>query len=157
MNPFVRVDNRLVHGQIIATWQPHLRLTRFVVANDALPDNELQRTMFRMAIPPGVELETLGVEDAARWLTEHHAGNERTMVIVENVTDAVRLFARHAYPTLNIGNLHHAEGYRRFTDAVYLGEADRQALTRLIDRGVRVEIRSLPHESPVDLNRVLAG
>lgn len=157
MNPFFRVDNRLIHGQIIASWLPHLRLTRFVVANDAVPDNELQHTMFRMAIPPGVALETLAVEATGRWLNEHRGGDDRTMVIVESIADAVRLFSKHPFPALNIGNLHHAAGHRRYTDAVYLGDTDRQALCRLAERGVRIEIRSLPHESPLDLTRALVG
>lgn len=152
MNPFIRVDNRLVHGQVIATWMPHLRLQRYLIASDSVPNNTLQMTMFRMAIPAGVAFDAMPIEQAAEFLARRGYGNDRTMVLVESVEDALRLFARCPFPMLNIGNVHHAPGRKAFTDAVYLGDADLESIGRMTGRGVRVEIRSLPHEAPMALS-----
>lgn len=155
MNPYIRVDNRLVHGQIIATWMPHLRLQRFVVASDSVPGNRLQTTMFRMAIPSEVEFDALTIADAGRFLAQRQYGDQKTMVLVETVADAVRLFAEAPFGHLNLGNVHHAADRQRVTDAVYLGASDYAALGKLARRGVRVEVRSLPSESPIDLTAKL--
>lgn len=156
MNPFYRVDNRLVHGQIIATWMPHLRLQRIVIISDTVPDNSLQMSMFRMAIPPELTFDAMGVRGGVSWLNHRAFGTDRTMVLLESVADAVRLFeSGHPFATLNIGNVHHGPGRRAFTNAVYLGPEDLEGIRRLMKRGVQVEIRSLPTEAPIELNRTL--
>jgi len=157
LNPFYRVDNRLVHGQIIATWMPHLRLQRILIASDAVPNNPLQMTMFRMAIPQQLQFEALPIKNAARALAARTYGNERVLVLFESVTDAVRLFnGGNPFAFLNIGNVHHAADRRRFTNAVYLSDADLEQLKGLMVRGTRVEIHSLPTETPIDLRLALS-
>lgn len=156
MNPIYRVDNRLVHGQIIATWMPQRRLQRFLVVSDSVPDNPLQMTMFRMCIPEKAVFDALPVEQAATWLNDRQYGTASTMVLLESIEDAVRLFqAGHPFPALNIGNIHHASGRKAFTPAVYLGEDDLSSLRALARRGVRIEIRSLPTETAIWLNETL--
>ncbi|MSP70968.1 MAG: PTS mannose/fructose/sorbose transporter subunit IIB [Myxococcales bacterium] len=158
MNPFYRIDNRLVHGQIIATWMPHLRYQRILIASDDVPENALQMTMFRMAIPQAVAFDAQPIKAAARTLSTRVFGNERVLVLLQNVEDAVRLFnAGNPFANLNIGNVHHSPERRRFTNAVYLGEGELEQLRVLIERGVRVEIQSLPTETPIDLKQTLAS
>lgn len=158
MNPIYRVDNRLVHGQIISTWMPQRRLQQFLVVSDSVPDNDLQMTMFRMCIPGQAKFGALPVEQAATWLNDRQFGNASTMVLFETIQDAARLFAAgHPYPALNIGNVHHAPGRVAFTPAVYLGDAELDLLRDLARRGMRIEIRSLPGEAPIPLNEKLGA
>ncbi len=158
MTPFYRVDNRLVHGQIISTWVQHLHLKTFVVANDELPLNEFQVSMFRMAIPESIEFLALSVEEAASWLNEKRASMKSTMVLLSDVEDALRLFvAGHPFPRLNLGNIHHAPGRKAITNAVYLGDEDLVILRELAGRGVRTDVRSLPSEPAQDLSTLLGA
>ena len=158
MTPFYRVDNRLVHGQIIATWVPHLRLRRLLVVSDTVPDSTLQMTMFRMAIPEEIAFDAMPVVKAASWLSARGHGHDHTMVLLETVRDAIRLFASgHPFPTLNIGNVHHTPGAHMVTPAVYLTDDDLAGLRKLVARGVHVEVRSLPDEPAADLRAMLGG
>ena len=101
---------------------------------------------------------SLPIKNAARTLAARTYGNERVLVLLETVGDAVRLFnGGNPFALLNIGNVHHAADRRRFTNAVYLGDAELEQLKGLMDRGTRVEIRSLPTESPIDLRQALIG
>lgn len=152
MNPFYRVDNRLVHGQIIATWMPFLRLQRFIVVSDTVPDNSLQMTMLRMVIPSEIAFQALHLDEAGRFLADRAYGNDRTMVLLESVADAARLFnAGHPFPDLNIGNVHHEADRKRFTNAVYLSDQELTLLEGMMKKGCRVEIRSLPTEPAIPL------
>ena len=156
MNPFYRVDSRLVHGQIISTWMPHLHLKHFVIVSDTVPTNQLQMSVFRMAIPQAAQFMALTIKDAVGWLNGLAHGNQSTMVLFETIDDAARLFqAGHPFPYLNIGNVHHAPGRKSFTNAVYLGDSEVSLLRSMFGRGLRAEIRSLPSESPVDLRSAL--
>lgn len=158
MNPFYRVDNRLVHGQIIATWMPHLRFKRVVIISDTVPSNMLQMSMFQMSVPSNVRFEAMTLADGARWLEARGYGRDSTIILLETVDDAVRLFEEgHTYPALNLGNIHHAPKSARFTNAVYLDKDQQRRLQGLMKRGVQVEIRSLPNESPIDLKSALGG
>jgi len=158
VNPFYRVDNRLVHGQIMAAWMPYLRLQRLVVISDTVLDNQLQMTVFRMAIPQSLGFDALRVVEGARWLSSRGFGQDRTLVLLETVNDAVRLFdAGHPFSELNIGNVHHAPDRERFTNAVYLSAHEIELLHGLTERGVRVEIRSLPTEPAIDIRPGATG
>lgn len=156
MNTFYRVDNRLVHGQIISTWMSHLRVKTFLVVSDTVPDNSLQMTMFRMAIPREVNYLAMGIDEAAAWLNDNRYCGETIMVLIETIQDASRLFlAGHPFPNLNIGNIHHAAGRRSFSNAVYLGDPEIEILKTLFGKGLQAEIQSLPTETPIDLRRAL--
>ena len=156
MNLFYRVDNRLVHGQIISTWMPHLRPKIFVIVNDQVPTNDLQMAMFRMAIPDDIEFKACTVKEAVSVLNDLRHGQMSVLVLLETVEDAARLFAEgHAFSMLNIGNVHHMPGHKSFTNAVFLGDTDLNLLRTLFSRGVHVEIRTLPKEVPIDLKRAI--
>ncbi|MBV71845.1 MAG: hypothetical protein CMH52_10990 [Myxococcales bacterium] len=156
MSIFYRIDNRLVHGQIISTWMPHLRIRHFVIANDAVPENSLRMTMFRMAIPTEHDFTALSIKNAAPFLNAHRNSTESMLVLLESISDAEALFdAGHPFPSLNIGNIHHASGKDQITNAVFLNHNEQTKLRSLLDRGVSINIQTLPNETPTDLRRVL--
>ncbi|MEE2786782.1 MAG: PTS sugar transporter subunit IIB [Myxococcota bacterium] len=156
MKMFYRVDNRLVHGQIIATWMPHLRPKTFVIVNDAAATSDFQQTMFRMVVPDDINVEFFCVREAPEHLATLRRSDESVLVLLETIQDAVRLFEYgHAYTQLNIGNVHHTAGRRSFTNAVFLGEDELTLLRKLFSKGVHVEIRTLPKEVPIDLRRAI--
>ncbi len=156
MSAFMRIDNRLIHGQIIATWMPSLQVEHFLIASDTVPRNEMQMRVFRMAVPSEIEFEALSIREAAAWLKAHNSDKQRTMVLLENVQDAISLFgAGYSFTQLNIGNVHHSEDRKPFTNAVYLSDREISLLKQLIRRKVKVEIASLPTDTPINLAETL--
>jgi PTS system mannose-specific IIB component len=159
MTVLYRVDNRLVHGQIMSAWVPHLKAKRILIASDVVPTNDLQMQIFQMALPDDCGFEALPIQEAARWLEEKRHGRESTIVLFETIKDAAALFdVGHRFASLNIGNVHHAPGRECYTPAVYLGEDDLSTLRAMAARGMQIEIRSLPNETPTALRaRLLEG
>ena len=155
MSIFYRVDNRLVHGQIISTWMPHLRINHFLIASDSVHQNSLQMTMFRMAIPSEHEFSALSISDSARFLNEHRKSSGSILVLFESVSDAEALFeSGHLFPQLNIGNIHHESGKTQFTNSVFLDQDEQSKLKTLLNRGLSINIQTLPTEAPTDLRRI---
>ncbi|MFN3198522.1 MAG: PTS sugar transporter subunit IIB [Bradymonadia bacterium] len=158
MNPFYRIDNRLVHGQIIATWMPKLRLERIVIISDTVPDNDMQMSLFGMCVPPQITFDAFKIKEGAQWLTTRRYGRSSTLVLMEGPEQAAGLFKNgHPFPTLNIGNVHHTPGSREFTSAVHLNDAQLEKLSALMRRGVKVEIQSLPTDNPINLKHAMSS
>lgn len=145
-----RIDSRLIHGQVVEAWLPHLDVRRVVVADDATATDSLAQVAFRLAVPPDVEVVTtpvVGVDYGAL-----SGDGVRTLVLFRDVQAAVA--ARGAgLPdgVLNVGNLHAGPGRVEVTRSVFLDDADRQALASLAKGGMRVVVQAIPAEKPAPL------
>jgi mannose/fructose/N-acetylgalactosamine-specific phosphotransferase system component IIB len=145
-----RIDSRLVHGQVIEAWLPHLDVRRLVVADDEAAEDALAKAAFGLVVPPEVEVLTTPVTGTDfRSL----AGDRvRTLVLFRTVGDVVRARAAGLPDgTLNVGNLHAAPGKTALTRSVYLDRTEAQALATLREGGMNVVIQAVPNEVPTAL------
>ena len=147
----IRVDNRLVHGQVLEAWLPALDAHGVLVADDEAAGNVLARSAMALAIPPKVQFQVLKVSAAADLLRPGGKGvpGVRTLLLVRDVRDAIALAEQGiAIPRLNLGNVHYASGRRQVAPSVYLDAGEMEALSRLASRGTEVEARAVPSEHP---------
>lgn len=102
----VRIDERLIHGQVAMTWTKSLNLTGLVVASDEAAANDIQKMTLKMAAPSNVKVIIKPVEGAIQLLQDPRASEMRLMVLVPTVKDAVKI--AKAFPTqielMNVGN-----------------------------------------------------
>ena len=150
----IRVDNRLVHGQVLEAWLPALDAQGILVADDEAAGNVLARSAMSLAIPPKVSFQVLRVAAAAELLKPGGKGPQgtRTLVLLRDVRDAVKLHELGVeLPRLNLGNVHFAAGRRQVSPSVFLDDAEVKALEKLAASGTQVEIRAVPSEPPVPL------
>ena len=145
-----RIDSRLIHGQVIEAWLPHLDVRRLVVADDEAAGDALAKAAFGLVVPPEVEVLTTPVDD-----TDFQAmarDRVRTLVLFRTVENAVRARA-HGLPdgTLNVGNVHSAPGKTALTRSVYLDPGEKEALATLRSGGMNVVIQAVPNEAPTSL------
>jgi PTS system mannose-specific IIB component len=155
----VRVDNRLVHGQVLEAWLPALDAHGILVADDEAAGNVLARSAMALAIPPGVNFEVLRVEAAAGLLRPGGKGPQapRTLVLLRDVRDAVALSeAGVPVPQLNLGNVHFGRGRKQVSPSVFLDAGELAALEKLSRAGTQVEVRAVPSEPPLRLPELKA-
>lgn len=150
MITLVRVDNRLIHGQVVEAWLPHLKVSRVVVADDEAASSPLVRAAMALAVQSAIEvrIEPLAQVDFAAFSQDA----VKTLVLLRDVA-AAPFALTHGLKLehLNLGNVHFATGRRQVTPSVFLAEGELQALQRLATHGVRVEARAVPAEKPVEL------
>jgi PTS system mannose-specific IIB component/fructoselysine and glucoselysine-specific PTS system IIB component len=151
----VRVDDRLIHGQVLLGWGPTLDPARYVIVDDGLAADPFERALVEGSAG-GTPVEVLGVELAAPRLAALALAGEATVVLVRALPEAARLAAAlgraGALPAaINLGGLHYAPGKTRVHDVVYLDRADRAALAALADLGVRVVVQDVPATRPFDV------
>jgi PTS system mannose-specific IIB component len=151
----IRVDNRLVHGQVLEAWLPALDAHAVLVVDDEAAGNVLARSAMALAIPPKVQFQVLKMAAAAELLKPGGEGvpGVRTLVLVRDVRDAVALHELGvSLPRLNLGNVHFATGRRQVTPSVYLDAGEMEALARLSSGGTEIEARAVPSEHPTPLS-----
>lgn len=152
----VRVDNRLIHGQILEAWIPCLEASCIVVVDDQVVADFFRETVIRMAVPSGVRVIVCGVAEFAESYTFGRGKGPTTIVLFSKISDACK--ARRLgflFDQLNIGNIYNEECKVCCTPAVLLSDADIQEISSLRDAGVKIELRRVPREKPVDLFEIV--
>lgn len=154
----VRIDDRLIHGQVVEGWIPHLRAELVLVVSDAAANDELQVSLMRMALPDAIGLEALSVAQAVRHPGFKADYPKRVLVLAPGPREILRLLEEGAgFISVNVGGLHYTAGKVQLGRAIFLSEADRLALRQIIKRGVRLEGRALPGDKETDLIEMLDG
>jgi mannose/fructose/N-acetylgalactosamine-specific phosphotransferase system component IIB len=153
----VRVDNRLVHGQVLEAWLPALGAHGILVADDEAAGNVLARSAMALAIPPKVSFQVVRVDAAAEMLKPGGKGPQaaRTLLLLRDVRDAVALHEQGvSMPKLNLGNIHFRAGRKQVAPSVFLGGDELAALERLASEGTEVEVRAVPGEPALPLAEI---
>ena len=142
---WVRVDNRLVHGQVIETWLPYTNASHLLVVNDELAADQLRQTIISLAVPSRIKLQFLKVEAAGATICPEE---NNTLMLVADCRDAMRVFeAGVLFPVLNVGNLHYGPGKRQICSHVALSEEDEACLVQLKAHSVKLDFRCVPNEN----------
>ncbi|PLX41482.1 MAG: PTS N-acetylgalactosamine transporter subunit IIB [Deltaproteobacteria bacterium] len=143
-----RVDNRLVHGQVLEGWVPRLGVKTIFVADNALYGDSFNKAILE-AMGQGV-IDIIVVTPSTLARAIGGADKAKIAILFRNIPSVVEAFtAGFDLRELNLGNIHPKPGATRLTDSVYVDENDLVGLKLLIEKGVRVEARSLPTEPGV--------
>lgn len=149
--PVVRVDDRLVHGQVVVGWGRALRLKHLVLVDDAIRTSAWERDLYRMGVPDGLALEFASVAEAGEAFPRWSGEGERAMVILGSVATLVRLCAAAPVTRVNLGGVHPAEGRRERLPYVFLSDAELDELRALAAQGVEITAQDVPTVRPVPL------
>ena len=146
-----RVDDRLIHGQVVIAWGRLLRPRRIWVVDDATAASEWERKLLASAAP-GVEVRVVTVDEAAARYAEEAAAEGAAILLVRNLGTAAALVeAGAAIPALNLGGIHYAPGRTKVNDYIYLGAEDRDQARRLLARRVALSVQDVPGARAVPL------
>lgn len=153
-----RVDDRLVHGQVVEGWVPHLKAEELAVVSDEISGDEMRRAIMRFATPEGVDLKIMTVAEASAYLPEAARSQRKVLLLLPGLAEALALSGNGlAIPSLNIGGMHYSAGKNlSIGKAIFLNDADCAALRALSASGIRIEGRGVPSDSPLDLMEAIA-
>ncbi|MHC1710606.1 MAG: PTS sugar transporter subunit IIB [Solidesulfovibrio sp.] len=146
---FVRIDNRLVHGQIIESWLPVTRARMIMVVNDELAADYLRQEIMSLAIPSGVRILFLPVDDLMSFMSRNPLDAEDALVLFSSCRDAQSAYEQgFGFANLNLGNMHYAPGKKQVCPHVALSKEDESCLDFFRDQGVRLDYRCVPGDTP---------
>lgn len=144
---FLRVDHRLLHGQVAFSWTQYVDADCILIANDSVPNDELRKTTIKMAKPPAVKLVIKNINDAIEAIKSGVTDKYKLFIVVESVTDAWRLASELPEITsINLGGTKVREGSQNISKAINLLPEEVAQLQALVAAGVEVEIRLVPND-----------
>ncbi len=157
----VRVDNRLIHGQILEAWLPFIDAATIVVVDDEVAGDFFRESIIRMAVPVDVEVIVSTVAEFAGHHAYGRGEGKKTIVLFSSIADAARAYQLgFRFENLNIGNVYNLqcdEDGLPCSSCVFLNDSDVRSLDGLISAsGVRIELQRVPRETPVDVQDILA-
>ncbi|MFZ5468235.1 MAG: PTS sugar transporter subunit IIB [Myxococcota bacterium] len=150
MISLVRIDNRLIHGQVVEAWLPYLEAKRVVVADDEAAQSPLIRAAMGLAVQSAIEVRIVPLAEAN--FSALAADPVRTLVLLRDVRGVAHAQQAGLPPTrVNLGNVHFAPGRKQVSPSVFLSPEELSVLRMLGESGFEVDARAVPSERAVTL------
>lgn len=145
----MRVDDRLIHGQVAFGWTSALGVNTILVINDEAKNDPIKATALNLAKPQNVKLYIRGVEEGGTIVNKFNTSTKsNVLILTKNVADAKTVIdhAGGVVKILNVGGLRYTEGKKKLNDLTSVSEEEIAQLNALQSSGVEIEFRMLPRE-----------
>lgn len=147
-----RIDDRLIHGQIVVGWVNALKADSIIVINDAVARNELQKCLLKMAVPPEIKVDIFAVDDFKLTPESKEIKEKRVIIITSNPKDCLRVVENgFKIEEINLGGMRHSENKKQYTNCIFLNDEDISVFDKLEKLGVRISVKMLPVDKPHNL------
>ncbi|MBU0495338.1 MAG: PTS sugar transporter subunit IIB [Chloroflexi bacterium] len=155
----VRIDDRLIHGQVVAVWCKHRRFTRIVIVDDNVAADPFMQEVLRLSAPSGIQVGAVSIAEGIRILSADTPDRKTTMVLMKTPQTAQALYdGGLRYAALNIGGIGSAPGRKNIFKNIAVSEPEIAILKYLLGQGVDITLLTVPGEksrSFADLARKL--
>lgn len=152
----VRIDDRLIHGQVATVWTRLSKAERIIVISDEVARDHLRKTLLRQVAPPGVKVNVIPVEKFIEIYFDDTHNKFRALLLFTNPTDVARIVQSGVQiDSVNIGSMSYSDGKKMITNAVAVDKRDIQAFEYLNYKGIHLDIRKVVADNKLDLMQVL--
>lgn len=148
----IRVDDRLIHGQVATRWATGLKVNRIMIIDDAVAVNETEKSILRMAAPAGVNTSILQFEKAVANIKNGNYAGQRVMLVVKSPVILVKMMeAGIDLLPVNIGNMSNRPGTTQYKKSISMTEDEKAAVEKLLQSGIKVTAQMVPDEPDVSI------
>ena len=152
---FVRIDDRLVHGQVVEGWLPALRVNSVVVVSESAACDELRKTLMRLALPDKYKFGAFDAKMAAQYL-KNLPPKEYAMVLADRPAEVLSILrAGVRFDSVNVGGMHFAAGKMQIGRAFFLDDADKRNFRDIISMGIMLEGRGVPADNSENFGDII--
>ena len=163
MISMMRVDDRLIHGQVAVMWSKELGIQRIIVASDKIASNKIQVSALKMAAPAGIKAAILPIDKAVSILNDPRSVNMKILVISNDPQDLLAVAKQvDEKPVINIANYGRIGGgslanKTKISDYVYLTEHDKEVIDEINSLGLEMIHQPLPSDSRQNFIDLMGG
>ncbi|HLD28896.1 MAG TPA: PTS sugar transporter subunit IIB [bacterium] len=154
----IRIDDRLIHGQVIEGWVKHFNLEKIIIVDDQICRDPFQQRIMKIALLPGLIAEFVSLEEAVLAWSTWEAEEPLSILLVSH-PDVILSLIEKGKPIrkVNVGCMHYEGGKEAVLKSVYWDEAEKKVFEILSSRGIEIEGKGIPTERGININKLLEG
>ncbi|MFB6469214.1 PTS system mannose/fructose/N-acetylgalactosamine-transporter subunit IIB [Cytobacillus sp. Hz8] len=152
----VRVDERMIHGQVATMWTNSIKATRIMIVDDAVVKNDMEKMALKTAVPSGVKLSILTAAGAIRNILAEKYTDQRVFLIVKSPA-ALRALVEGGVelPQINVGNMSTKSGSKKVKKSVSVTDKDIEDFKFLAEKGIKITAQMVPSEDSMDFMKLI--
>ncbi|MDT2757161.1 PTS sugar transporter subunit IIB [Enterococcus asini] len=156
MIKLVRVDHRLIHGQVALTWTNAIDADCILVANDDVLNDPIQKTTLKLAAPHNVKVVIKSIEDSIQAINDGKTDKYKLFIVTKTIGDAHQLAKGvEQIQKINIGSVKETGSSSALTHTVFVTDEERAELKAMVSEGLQVYAQQVPTDKEVDLGKSL--
>ena len=148
-----RVDERLIHGQVVVGWGNSLKFDLIVLVNDQVASNKWERDLYLACVPPEMKATILPVDEGVTKILQNGFEGERIVILVDSPFDILRMVEKGVrIDSVNVGGVHFKRDRMKILPYLFLSQEEISAFKRIISAGIKCECRDVPLAEKHDLS-----
>ncbi len=152
---FCRIDDRLIHGQVVTTWVNVHKIEQVIILNATVEQDKIQSNVLKMSAPANIKLHIFSPEKFLQVIQKNPI-TRNTMLLFSSPFDVEKLIdAGYEIDKLNVGGMRGNPQRSQITRAVFVTPEEREVFNKLINKGIDVEIQMVPSETAVKMKEVI--
>lgn len=152
----VRIDDRLIHGQVATTWIKNYEIEQVLIINDKAANDPIQKSVVGLAAPPGVKVMIFGVDQFINILKKSEI-KKSTMLLFTTSIDVLKIVESGLVDIkeVNAGGMRFNDTRKRLTKAISVTPEEEQAFVKMMDKGIKINVQMVPKDSSVDFKTLI--
>ncbi|MBN2406421.1 MAG: PTS sugar transporter subunit IIB [Elusimicrobia bacterium] len=151
-----RIDDRLIHGQVLEGWIHNLNLTRVAIVSERVKNDEEYRRILEFSVPPEIKVDIFSIREMAEKIKGGYTEEEDTIVLFENTSEVLELLDYGVrIESLNVGCLHYNGSNLQVRKSIAVTDKDINNFKDIDSMGTQIECRALPQDRKVDLVEII--
>lgn len=156
MIKLLRVDHRLLHGQVAFSWTNGVGANCILVASDTVVNDDAWKMTLKLGKPSGVKLVIKNMEDSIKAINSGVTDKYNLIIVVQTIEEAKQLAdGCPAIKSINLGNTKEGATTRQISKQIFVTEEEQKILKELVERGIEVEIRALVDDKKLPVQKAL--
>jgi PTS system mannose-specific IIB component len=152
----VRIDDRLIHGQVVAVWVKHIRTDLIIIVDNGVAKDSFMQEVLRLAAPPGITVDVRSVQEGIATLGSDAPHRERIMVLLKSPKVARQFFDGGVrFTHLNVGGIGAGPGRKSLFKNISMSEDEKAILKSLVKEGVKITLQTVPGEQTADFSSLV--
>jgi PTS system mannose-specific IIB component len=150
-----RIDDRLIHGQVVTAWVKITDANRIIIVDEALVKDTFMQRILKTAAPTGISVEVFSVENAAQMLKEEAVKGEKIMILTKTPQPLEQLLeADVEIGTIVLGGMGLKGGRKKFYKNISASEEEVACMRRIIEKGTVIQAQMVPDERPTNISKL---
>lgn len=152
---FCRIDDRLIHGQVVTTWVNVHQIEQVIIVDETVSKDSIQSNVLKMSAPPNIKLHIFSPEKFLKVIQKSPISRNTMLLFASPFSVEQLVNSGYEIPKLNVGGMRGNEQRKKLTKAVALTEEEKESFKRLLAKDIDIEIQMVPSESIIKMKEVL--